>query len=139
MKTEAAAAGRRLCLGTGNAFEWLGYWLGAEDHTPKQHTLRTDLTWLGVILRRLVMLAAAVVFYGGLTVTRAWHLVYLMPAGWLAVAWQMSDWSATPPPRGVAPESEEAARRRLKRARGALDPNGVMCVYHAPREEVDGA
>ncbi|MCX4578131.1 hypothetical protein OHB41_34075 [Streptomyces sp. NBC_01571] len=43
---------------------------------------------------------------------------------------RMSDSSATPPPRGAAPESAEAARRRLKRARGALDPNGVMCILH---------
>ncbi|WP_371528390.1 hypothetical protein OG302_22370 [Streptomyces sp. NBC_01283] len=136
MRARAVAAGHRLCLGTGKAFEWLGYWLGGKSHTPERHTLPADLAWLGVVLRRLVLLALAAIFYAGLLI-QAPHLIYLAPIAWAVMAWQMSDWSATPPPRGVAPESDEAARRRLKRARGALDPNGVMCIYHAPREEIN--
>lgn len=136
MKAHAVATGRRLCRGTGNAFEWLGYWLGAADHAPEQHTLRTDLAWLGVVLRRLLVFTMAALFYGGLVVLRAPQLIYAAPLVWAVMAWQMSDWSATPPPRGVAPESDEAARRRLRKARGVMDPNGVMCIYHATAEEV---
>lgn len=54
-------------------------------------------------------------------------------AVWRA-ARRMSDSRATPPPRGVAPDSDEAARRRLKKARGVYDPNGVMCTYHPTSE-----
>lgn len=51
---------------------------------------------------------------------------------------RMSGLSATPPPLPVAPESDEAARRRLKRARGVYDPSGVMCTYHpTPEGEVN--
>ncbi|QQM42810.1 hypothetical protein [Streptomyces liliifuscus] len=48
---------------------------------------------------------------------------------------RMSDSRATPPPRGVAPDSDEDARRRRAQARGATDPNGVMCIVHEPAEE----
>ncbi|MEU6496431.1 hypothetical protein ABZ890_39645 [Streptomyces sp. NPDC046984] len=51
-----------------------------------------------------------------------------------AVTRRMSDSSAPPPSRGVAPESDEAARRRRVKARVAMDPNGVMCIVHAPPE-----
>ncbi|MFJ8804206.1 hypothetical protein [Streptomyces sp. NPDC102487] len=138
MKARAVATGRRLALGTGNTFEAVGHWLSAESHTPDKHSLRADLRWLGVVLRRLVTLLLAAIFYAQL-LGRAPQLIYLVPLAWAVMAWQMSDWSATPPPRGVAPESDEAARRRLAKARGALDPNGVMCTYHAPREEVSGS
>lgn len=141
MKGRAVAAGHRLCLGTGKGFEWLGYWLGGESHTPERHTLPADLAWLGVVLRRLVLLTLAAIFYTGL-LGQAPHLIYLAPIAWAVMAWQMSDWSATPPPRGVAPDSDVDAARRRARARGAYDPNGVMCVYHAAaepaREEVNG-
>lgn len=135
MKARAAAAGRRFALGTGNTFEVLGQWLGGESHTPEQHTLRADLRWLGVVLRRSVLLLLAGIFYAQL-LGRAPQLIYLAPVVWAVMAWQMSDWSATPPPRGVAPESDVDAARRRAKARVALDPNGVMCIYQAPREEV---
>lgn len=54
-------------------------------------------------------------------------------------AGRMSDSRATPPPRGVAPDSGEDARRRRAQARGVYDPNGVMCITHPPAEEVDEA
>lgn len=48
---------------------------------------------------------------------------------------RMSETSATPPPRRVAPDPDEAARRRAAKARGVYDPIGVMCIYHEPRKE----
>ncbi len=122
-------AGRRVCLGTGRGFERLGYWLGGESHAPGRHTLLADLAWLGVVVRRLVALVLAAIFYAGL-LTQAPHLIYLAPIAWAVSAWQMSDWSATPPPRGVAADSGIDARRRRAQARGVYDPNGVMCILH---------
>ena len=52
---------------------------------------------------------------------------------------RMSDSRATPPPVGVAPDSEERARRRAAKARGAYDPSGVMCIYQAPPVEEPSA
>ncbi|MET9098314.1 hypothetical protein [Streptomyces antibioticus] len=135
MKARAAAAGRRLALGTGNAFEVLGQWLGGESHTPEEHTLRADLTWLGVVLRRCATLLAAGIFYAQM-LGRAPQLVYLAPFVWAVMAWQMSDWSATPPPVVAAPESDVDAAHRRAKARAAYDPNGVMCIVHPPREDV---
>lgn len=136
MKGRATAAGRRLALGTGHVLEALGYWLSGESHAPKRHTVGADLRWLGVVVRRLVVLLLAGIFYAQLF-GRAPQLIYVAPLVWAVAAWQMSDWSATPPPRGAAPDSDEAARRRLKKARGVLDPNGVMCIYQATRDEVN--
>ena len=58
---------------------------------------------------------------------------------WRSARRRMSDSSATPPPRGVAPDSSIDAARSRARARGVYDPSGVMCVYQAPREEVNDA
>jgi hypothetical protein len=41
---------------------------------------------------------------------------------------------ALPSPIERGPDSDERARRRAAKARGALDPNGVMCIMHPPRE-----
>ncbi|WP_326730250.1 hypothetical protein [Streptomyces phaeochromogenes] len=133
MKARTAEAGRLLSRGTWNALEAWGLWLSGASHADRHGLLR-----LGVILRRLVLSLLAAIFYAGV-VTRSWQLVYLAPLAWAAVAWQMSDWSATPPPRGVAPESDIDAARRRKAARGVYDPNGVMCITHPPREEVNEA
>ncbi|MEU3620619.1 hypothetical protein ABZ725_51545 [Streptomyces sp. NPDC006872] len=90
----------------------------------------------GCVLAVLAGAAAAALF----AVDEALGVLTLVTVGWVAV-WRsarrrMSDSSATPPPRGADPESDDAARRRLARARGVHDPNGVMCTYHPPREEV---
>jgi hypothetical protein len=87
------------------------------------------------VLVVLVGLAVAVLF----AVSKVAAVLALWVAGGFLLwrsARRMSDSSATPPPRGVAPESDEAARRRLRKARGVMDPNGVMCIYHATAEEV---
>jgi hypothetical protein len=55
---------------------------------------------------------------------------------WRAVR-RMSDSSATPPPQAAAPESDIDAAHRRKGARAVFDPIGVMCIIHAPREEVN--
>lgn len=47
----------------------------------------------------------------------------------------VSDSSATPPPRGVGPSDGVFADEAAKSARGALDPNGVMCILHAVPQE----
>lgn len=129
MKTELGVAGRRMCRGTWLALDGWGRWLGGSSHADRAGTVR-----LGVILRRLVGFLFAVVFYGSI-LQRAPVLIYALPVAWLIGAWQMSDTSATPPPRVVAPESDEDAGRRSKRARGATDPNGVMCIIHPTAEQ----
>jgi hypothetical protein len=134
VKAELGAAGRRLALGTGNAFEALGHWLGAADRVPKRHTLAADLVWLGVAGRRLVLLALAGIFYAQL-LGRAPYLVYLLPFAWVGTAWHLSDWSATPPPRGVAPSGDVYARETGEVARVVRSPEGVMCTVHLVREE----
>lgn len=129
MKARAVEAGRLLARGTWLALEAWGVWLSGASHQERAGIVR-----LGVVLRRLMLSLLAAIFYAGV-VTRSWQLVYLAPLAWAAVAWQMSDWSATPPPRGVAPDSDVDAARRRTASRGAYDPNGVMCIVHAPREE----
>lgn len=91
----------------------------------------------GCVLVALAGVATAVAF----AVDEAVGILAVILVGWGALYWsarRMSDSSATPPPRGADPESDEAARRRLAKARGVHDPNGVMCTYHPPREEVTG-
>ncbi|WP_069885263.1 hypothetical protein [Streptomyces luteocolor] len=131
MRVQLASAFRRLCLGTARELEWLYWWLTAKNRVPNRHSLRSDLAWIGHALGRLVLAAGALAFWGQL-LTRAPHLIYGVPLAWAASAWQMSDWSATPPPRGVAADSDIDARRRRAQARGVQDPNGVMCIIHPP-------
>lgn len=52
---------------------------------------------------------------------------------------RMSDSSATPPPRGVAPSGEVYADESATGARVVRSPEGVMCTIHPVREEVNGA
>lgn len=88
----------------------------------------------GCVLVALGGVGVAVVF----AVSSTAGVLSLWVAGVFALwrsARRMSDSRTTPPPRGVAPESDEATRRRRKTARGATDPNGVMCIVHAPAEE----
>lgn len=130
MKARAAEAGQRLCRGTWFGLEAYGRWLGGDSHADRSGTVR-----LGVILRRLGASLFAVVFYGSI-LQRAPQLIYAVPPAWLWAAWQVSDSSATPPPRGAAPDSDVDAAHRRAKARGVYDPNGVMCTYHPPRVEV---
>ncbi len=126
--------GRRLCLGTVRQLETWPRWQFALDYAPGVTGIRVVARHLGVILRRAAGVVAALVFYGAL-LQRAPGGIYIVPVVWAIGAWQMSDTSATPPPRGVVPESAEDAAQRLKKARGATDPNGVMCIYQAPADE----
>lgn len=88
----------------------------------------------GCVLFVLAAVVTAVVF--ALSATAGVLAVWAVGAVLLwRAARRMSGSSTTPPPRGADPESDEAARRRLKKARGVYDPNGVMCIVHAPREE----
>lgn len=135
MKAPAAVAGQRIARGTWHLIEAHGHWLSGESHRPACAGLRAGALWLGVVVLRLAASLFAVVFYGSV-VQRAPYLIYLLPPAWAYTAWHMSGWSATPPPRGAAPDSSIDAARRRARARGVYDPNGVMCIYHAPREEV---
>jgi hypothetical protein len=52
---------------------------------------------------------------------------------------RMSDSSATPPPRGVAPGGDVYADESTEIARVVRSPEGVMCVVHPVREEVNGS
>ncbi|RMB85612.1 hypothetical protein CTZ28_12530 [Streptomyces shenzhenensis] len=130
VRARAAVVGRRLCLGTWRQLEAWARWLSGKTHADRPGIVR-----LGVILRRFVASVLAAVFYS-LLLQRVPGGIYLLPVVWAIGAWQMSDTSATPPPREVAPESAEAAGRRRAKARGVTDPNGVMCIVHPVREEV---
>ena len=55
---------------------------------------------------------------------------------WRAARRRVSVMSATPPPVAVAPQSGIDADQARKAARVATDPNGVMCIIHAPAGEV---
>lgn len=88
--------------------------------------------------------ACVLVVLGGVLVAIAFAIdeavgvLLLVGAGMFALwrsARRVSDSSAPPPPRGVAPDSDEAARRKRAKARVALDPNGVMCIMHEPYAE----
>lgn len=127
--------GRRLSLGTWRQLEAWARWLSGAD-AVEEHSFRDFLRWVGVVLRRVAGSIFVAVFYGSI-VQRAYGAVYLLPVVWAIGAWQMSDTSATPPPRGDGPESDEDARRRRAKARGVMDPNGVMCITHVPGEEVN--
>jgi hypothetical protein len=69
-------------------------------------------------------------------VSRQPALVYGLPVVWLFAAWRVSDSSATPPPRGVAPGGDVLAVERLEVARVVPIAGGVGCILHPVREEV---
>ncbi|MFI9583483.1 hypothetical protein ACIHCQ_16915 [Streptomyces sp. NPDC052236] len=48
---------------------------------------------------------------------------------------RMSDLPAAPSPKGVAPDSDIDAARRLAQAKAVYDPNGVLCALHPVRDE----
>lgn len=131
MTARALTAGRRIARGTWRLLEAYGHWLSGESHRPANAGLRAGAIWLSVVLLRLAASLFALVFYGSV-IQRAPYLIYVLPPAWAYNAWHMSDWSATPPPRGGAPRSGISAGQARATARGVYDPNGVMCTYHAP-------
>ncbi|MFF1732033.1 hypothetical protein [Streptomyces sp. NPDC058247] len=124
MRARITDAFRRVCLGTSAQLDALGHWFSGASHPGRFGRAL-------VILRRLGVLAAAFLFWGQL-LARAPYFLYAVPVVWAVSAWQMSDSSATPPPRGVTPSRIVDAGHARKNARGAQDPNGVMCIYHPP-------
>lgn len=113
----------RLTLGSGLLLHGLGGWLSPGGCGP--------------LLLRSAGTVAALAF-GGSLLGRAPHLAYAVPVVWAATAWHLSDSSATPPPRGVGPSAGVSADEAAKSARAVMDPNGVMCITHLAREEVNG-
>lgn len=101
------------------------------EETPEEQPSRAAGACVLVVLAGVVV---AVAF----AIDEAVGVLFVVVVGTFALwrsARRMSVSSATPPPRGVAPDSGEAARRRAAKARGAYDPIGVMCIYHEPRDE----
>ena len=90
----------------------------------------------GCVLVILAGVAAGVLF----AIDEALGVLTVVTVGWVAV-WRsarhrMSDSSATPPPRGVAPSGDVLAGETDEIARVVRDPSGVMCIIHPVREEV---
>lgn len=112
MKARAATVGRRLALGTWLQLEAWARWQFGADYAPGESGLAVSVRRLGVILRRVAGSVFVVVFYGWI-VQRAYGAVYLVPVVWVIGAWQMSDTSATPPPREGRPSCRECAGHEL--------------------------
>jgi hypothetical protein len=85
----------------------------------------------------LVVLAGVVVGIA-FAIDEAVGVLLLVVAGVFAL-WRSARRKGTdlalPSPTERGPDSDERARRRSAKARVALDPNGVMCIMHAPVEE----
>lgn len=104
--------------------------MSAEETSEEQPSRAAGACVLVVLAGVLVAVAFAI--------DEAVGVLFVVITGTVALwrsARRMSDSSATPPPRGVAPDSGEAARRRAAKSRGAWDPSEVMCIYHEPRAE----
>ncbi|MFH9072691.1 hypothetical protein [Streptomyces alboflavus] len=134
MKARAAAAGRRLCRGTWLGITAWGRWQTATDARAAGRGPAALAHAAGVLLRRLVLAVLAATFYG-LLLLRAPHLIYAVPVVWLYGAWHMSDSSATPPPRGVAPLGDVIADETGDVERVDLIAEGVGCIIHPVRVE----
>lgn len=122
---------RRVCLGTGHELEWLGWWLSAESHVPERHTLRTDLPWLGRILLRAALAVVSGIFWAQL-LGRNPYFMYAVPFVWSVSAWRMSDWSATPPPRGLPLETVLPQITRVQSREGLRIRTGLCASTTCP-------
>lgn len=120
MIARVSAAGRRIALGTGLLLHGLGERLSPGGCGPL--LVRSGGTLLALLFA--VRLLA-----------RAPHLVAVVPVVWLLAAWHVSDKSATPPPKGAGALRDVSADESYRIARGALDPNGVMCILHPTGED----
>ncbi|MEU7366623.1 hypothetical protein AB0B92_13670 [Streptomyces hygroscopicus] len=90
-----STAGQRLALGTGLLLHEAGGWLAPED-SGKRFVVRSGGRLTGVV------------FYGQL-LGRVPHMIVAVPIAWAALAWRLSDSSATPPPLPDPPLADEEA------------------------------
>lgn len=109
----------------------------AGDVTPDAEAEESRRVVGACVLIALGAVVIAVVF----AVSRTAGVLALWVVGTVALwrsARRMSVSSATPPPRGVAADSDIDARRRRAQARGVYDPNGVMYIVHPPADSDPG-
>lgn len=130
-----AKAAHRVTLGTGLLLHGAGDWLAPPESGTK-------------FLIRSGGSLAGLVFLGPL-LERAPHLIVGVPVVWAALAWHVSDSSATPPPGGCCPLHGEDAGHRdgcettLVRREGLLiyltpDADNSAHTVVEVREEVNG-
>ncbi|WP_328934165.1 MULTISPECIES: hypothetical protein [unclassified Streptomyces] len=134
MKARAATVGRRLAVGTWRQLETWPRWQFAVDYQPDETGVRAVAQHLGVVLRRVAGTAGAVTFYV-LLLERAPGGIYLMPAVWAIGAWQMSDTSATPPPRVARPSCRECAGHELVGVTPLAGRKGMLIYKTSPPGE----
>ncbi|OQD52739.1 hypothetical protein BM536_032025 [Streptomyces phaeoluteigriseus] len=109
--------------GTWHQMEAWGRWLSGASHKQESGLVR-----LGVILRRLLLSLLVVVFYGAL-LQRVPGGIYAVPLVWAVGAWQMSDWSAPPPPRSTAPLVDSYARESGRVREVRKGPGEGMTIF----------
>lgn len=136
MKARTAAASRRLCRGTWLGITAWGRWQTAADARAAGRGPAALARTAGVLARRLALAVLAATFYG-LLLIRAPHLIYAVPVVWLYGSWQMSDSSATPPPEGATPRGDVLADETGEVERVEPIAEGVGCIIHPVREEVN--
>lgn len=97
--------------------------------------------WLPGSLKTTAKRSAALLgigwFLGGILIA-APFLWWALLVAWAVAAWRVSDSSATPPPPPPAPLPDVHAGDTGRIARVEKSPEGVMCILHPEREEVNG-
>lgn len=77
-------------------------------------------------------------FLGGFLIA-APFLWWALLVAWAVAAWRVSGSSAAPPPPPPAPPRDVHAGDTGRIARVERSPEGVMCILHPDREEVNDA
>lgn len=131
MSGRAVVVGRRLALGTWRQLETWPRWQFAVDHAPGETGLGAASRRVGVAARRLVLVVAALFFYGAL-LQRVPGGIYAVPVVWAIGAWQMSDSSATPPPGEGRPSCRECAGHTLVGVTPSETRKGMLIYKSAP-------
>lgn len=124
MTAYLSRTGRRIALGTGLTLQRLGAWVGEHG-------------WKLAIGRSTALLLVAA--FAVQVCLRAPALTFAVPVVWLFSAWSVSDSSATPPPGSDTLSRDVHAGDTGRIARVERSPEGVMCILHPEREEVNDA
>jgi hypothetical protein len=76
--------------------------------------------------------------FAGQLLERAPHMIAAVPVVWAVAAWRVSDSSATPPLSAAERGGDVLAGETGEVDRVERTPEGVMCIIHPVREEVNG-